>query len=173
MTEEEIRRRVASPEVLQVVIKSLQRSRRLREQAPEWLQKISTTKERLILAFGRTLVQRCQAKNQRGQQCAKTAIRNKSVCRFHGGRSTGATSEAGKQRSRKANWVHGNRSAEAMMKASKDAARIRELADALRVLNALNTDERFRGVWPKQYTPIHDMAGVEELVQKLVIEQGE
>jgi len=45
MTEEEIRRRVASPEVLQVVIKSLQRSRRLREQAPEWLQKLARQKK--------------------------------------------------------------------------------------------------------------------------------
>ena len=135
--------------------------------------KISGKREGLILAFGRTLVPRCQATNRHGDQCLKAAIQNKAVCRNHGGRSTGATSEAGKQRSRKANWVHGERSAEAMMKASKDAARIRELADALRVLNALNTNERFRGAWPAQYTPIHDMAGVEELVQKLVIEQGE
>jgi len=135
--------------------------------------KISTTKERLILAFGRTLVQRCQAANRRGEQCRKAAMQNKAVCRNHGGKSAGATTESGKQRSRKANWIHGNRSAEAVMKASKDAARIRELADALGVLNALNTNERFRGAWPSNYTPIHDMAGVEELVQKLVIEQGE
>ena len=135
--------------------------------------KISGKRESLILVFGRTLVPRCQATNRRGEQCLKAAIQNKAVCRTHGGRSTGAKSEAGKQLSRKANWVHGNRSAEAMMKASKDAARVRELADALRVLNALNTNERFRGAWPAQYTPIHDMAGVEELVQKLVIEQGE
>ena len=100
-------------------------------------------------------------------------MRGMRVCHIHGGKSTGAKSEAGKQRSRKANWIHGNRSAEAMLKVSKDAARIRELADALRVLNALNTNERFRGAWPAQYTPIHDMEGVEGLVQKLVIEQGE
>jgi len=41
MTEEEIRKRVASPEVLQVVIKSLQRSRSLRERAPERLRKLA------------------------------------------------------------------------------------------------------------------------------------
>ena len=41
MTAEEIRRRVASPEALAMVIKSLQRSKRLREQAPEWLQKLA------------------------------------------------------------------------------------------------------------------------------------
>ena len=134
--------------------------------------KISTTKAALIIAFGTTPVPRCQATNRRGKQCLKAAIQNKAVCRNHGGRSTGAKTESGERRSRKANWIHGGRSAEAMLKASKDAARIRELADALRVLNALNTDERFRGVWPAQYTPIHDMEGVEELVQKLVLEQG-
>jgi hypothetical protein len=41
MTDEEIRRRVASPEALAMVIKSLQRSNRLREQAPAWLRKLS------------------------------------------------------------------------------------------------------------------------------------
>jgi len=41
MTEEEIRRRVASPEALAMVIRSLQRSKRLREEAPEWLRKLA------------------------------------------------------------------------------------------------------------------------------------
>jgi hypothetical protein len=41
MTDEEIRRRVASPEALAMVIKSLQRSKRLREQAPAWLRKLA------------------------------------------------------------------------------------------------------------------------------------
>ena len=41
MTEEEIRRRVASPEALAMVIRSLQRSKRLRAEAPEWLRKLA------------------------------------------------------------------------------------------------------------------------------------
>ena len=41
MTEEEIRKRVAGPEALAMVIKSLQRSRRLRERAPKWLRKLA------------------------------------------------------------------------------------------------------------------------------------
>lgn len=59
------------------------------------------------------------------------------------------------------------------MKASQDAARIREIADALRVLGALNTDEKFRGRWPNCYEPIQDLEGVERLVQMLVIGEGE
>ncbi len=129
--------------------------------------------QNFMLIFGKHEARQCAAKSKRSQlQCQKAACVGKRVCHIHGGRSTGAKSEAGKQRSRKANWIHGARSAEAMLKVSKDAARIRELADALRVLNALNTNERFRGAWPAQYTPIHDMAGVEGLLQKLVIEQG-
>jgi hypothetical protein len=45
MTEEEIRERVASAEALEMVIKSLQRSIRLREQAPVWLQKLAEKKK--------------------------------------------------------------------------------------------------------------------------------
>jgi len=45
MTAEEIRRRAASPEAVAMVIRSLQRSKRLREQAPEWLQKLAQKKK--------------------------------------------------------------------------------------------------------------------------------
>ena len=41
MTEEEIRKRVASPQALAMVLKSLQRSKRLREEAPSWLRKLA------------------------------------------------------------------------------------------------------------------------------------
>jgi|GEM_PF-5517591 len=45
MTEEEIRKRVASPQALAMVLKSLQRSKRLREEAPLWLQKLVPQKK--------------------------------------------------------------------------------------------------------------------------------
>ena len=45
MTAEEIRKRVASPEALAMVLKSLQRSKRLREQAPLWLQTVAQKKK--------------------------------------------------------------------------------------------------------------------------------
>ncbi len=41
MTAEEIRRRVASKEAVAMAIKSLQRSKHLREQAPVWLRKLA------------------------------------------------------------------------------------------------------------------------------------
>jgi len=134
--------------------------------------KISGKRESLILAFGRTLVPRCQASNKRGEQCRKAAIQNKAVCRNHGGRSTGAKSDAGKQRSREANLHHGQRSAQGILRAREDGVRIRQLTDAVRVLGLGANVKRVRGKWPEGYQPIEDMAGVEELVQKLVIERG-
>jgi len=131
--------------------------------------KISTTKERLILAFGQTLVQRCQATNRRGEQCSKTAIKNKSVCRNHGGRSTGAKSEAGKQRSREACLIHGQRSVQGILRAREDGVRVRQLTDAARVLGLGANVKRVRGKWPEGYKPIEDMEAVKDLVQKLRI----
>ena len=131
--------------------------------------KISGKKEGLILAFGRTLVPRCQATNRRGEQCAKTAMKNKSVCRNHGGRSTGARTEEGKRRSREANLIHGERSVQGMLKAREDSVRVRQLVDAVRVLGLATNVKRVRGKWPEGYQPIEDEAGVLDLVQKLRI----
>ena len=134
--------------------------------------KISTTKAALILAFGQKLVPRCQATNRRGEQCLKAAIQNKSVCRNHGGKSTGARTEEGKRRSREANLIHGERSVQGMLRAREDRVRIRQLADAVRVLGLAANVKRVRGKWPEGYQPIEDEAGVLDLVQKLRIRRG-
>lgn len=131
--------------------------------------KISGKKEGVVLAFGRTLVPRCQATNRRGEQCLKAAIQNKSVCRNHGGRSTGARTEEGKRRSREANLIHGERSVQGMLRAREDSVRIRQLADAVRVLGLATNVKRVRGKRPEGYQPIKDMEAVEDLVQKLRI----
>ena len=135
---------------------------------------VTATSEKIatLQIFGRPCP-RCQARNRQGLQCGKAAIRGKRVCRNHGGRSTGAKTEAGRQRISEANWIHGRRTAEGQLKATQDAARIREIADALHVLGALNSDKKFRGRWPKCYEPVQDLEGVERLVQKLVIREGE
>ena len=131
--------------------------------------KISTTKAALILAFGKKLVPRCQATNRRGEQCSKTAVKNRLVCRNHGGRSTGAKSEEGKRRSREANLIHGERSVQGMLRAREDGVRMRQLTDAVRVLGLATNVKRVRGKWPEGYQPIEDEAGVLDLVQKLRI----
>ena len=53
-------------------------------------------------------VPRCQALSKRSQeQCRKAAIRGKSVCRMHGGKSTGPVTAEGLKRCAEARTVHG------------------------------------------------------------------
>jgi len=51
---------------------------------------------------------RCGARAKRtGQPCRAPACRGKRRCRLHGGRSTGPKTTAGRERSGRANWIHG------------------------------------------------------------------
>lgn len=57
----------------------------------------------------------CQAKSKRsGEQCGNYAIKDRHVCRIHGGltpkHNPGPKTEAGRQRQHTASWKHGNRS---------------------------------------------------------------
>ena len=57
-----------------------------------------------VTSFGSTDVARCQAKSKRsGVLCRKAAMRDKKVCRTHGGTSTGPKTTAGRQRFAAAN----------------------------------------------------------------------
>ena len=110
---------------------------------------------------------RCQAKNRAGSQCAKPAVRGKIVCRNHGGRSTGATTPEGLARIKAANTTHGRSTPEGRERAAAQAARIRELEDALIVLEAI-PEERTRGPKPKAYRPVRTIADVRRLVRRIV-----
>ena len=52
---------------------------------------------------------RCTARNRAGQQCGSWAMRGKTKCRLHGGKSRGP-SQAGRERIRQARMIHGERS---------------------------------------------------------------
>jgi len=55
---------------------------------------------------------KCQAKaKSTGEKCKNVAVKGKNVCYLHGGKSTGAKTEAGKLRSKYARLQHGNYSA--------------------------------------------------------------
>ncbi len=57
-------------------------------------------------------VQTCGAGTRAGGVCRQLSMKN-GRCRFHGGLSTGPRTAAGLERSRKARWKHGRRSADA------------------------------------------------------------
>jgi hypothetical protein len=87
---------------------------------------VPTRLERLAMAKA---APRCEARSRSGNPCKGPAMAN-GRCRFHGGMSTGPRTPEGLERSRKANWKHGLRSAETI------AAR-REAAAACRLLRRL------------------------------------
>ena len=58
---------------------------------------------------------RCGAKTRHKSKCLNPAMRN-GRCRLHGGLSTGPRTPQGLERSRKARWVHGERSAETLQR---------------------------------------------------------
>jgi hypothetical protein len=60
------------------------------------------------------LALRCGARTRRGTRCQAPAMRGKKRCRLHGGKSTGPRTPEGLERSRKARWKHGLRSAQAI-----------------------------------------------------------
>ena len=65
--------------------------------------------EKYVTLFGQdTPAARCLAKSKRSQQqCRKAAMKDKLVCRMHGGRSTGAITEQGRKLCAEARTVHG------------------------------------------------------------------
>jgi hypothetical protein len=76
----------------------------------------------------------CQAKSkQSGQGCKNYATRGKNVCRIHGGYSTGARTEAGRERQRKAKLKHGLRSNEAIKENREVRDLIRESKAAIAI----------------------------------------
>ena len=62
----------------------------------------------ISLLGGRVRAPRCQALSKRSKlQCGKAALKGKSVCMFHGGKSTGPVTELGRQRCAAAKTIHG------------------------------------------------------------------
>jgi hypothetical protein len=83
--------------------------------------------EPFTTSFG-ALAARCQAKSKRsGVQCCKPAMRGKAVCRTHGGASTGAKTQQGRERCAQAKTVHGWETRELRRKRAEKLRELREL----------------------------------------------
>ena len=72
------------------------------------MQQRNTFGSHITLLAGRVRAPRCQALSKRSKlQCGKAALKGKSVCMFHGGKSTGPTTELGIERCTVAKTIHG------------------------------------------------------------------
>ena len=116
----------------------------------------------LVTAGGKVVCARCAAKSKRsGEQCKKPAMRGKAVCDFHGGRSTGPRTEAGKARQRAAVLKTGNYTKQAVEDRARSMRVLHSLEDAMYVLN-MTTAPRTRGRKPLGYVPLQT---VEDIVK--------
>ena len=89
-----------------------------------------TREYHLITAGGKIVCKRCKAVSGRTkQQCGRPAIRNKEVCQFHGGRSTGPKSEHAKKRLKTLHLVHGQYTKEHRIAFAKQNLTLRYLED--------------------------------------------
>ena len=116
----------------------------------------------LVTAGGKVVCARCAAKSKRsGKQCKKPAMRGKAVCDFHGGRSTGPETEAGKARQRAAVTKTGAYTKQAAEDRARSMRVLHGLEDAMYVLN-MTTAPRTRGRKPLGYVPLQT---VEDIVK--------
>jgi hypothetical protein len=113
-----------------------------------------------VTAGGKIVCARCAAKSKRsGEQCKKPALRGKAVCDFHGGRSTGPRTQAGKARQRAAVTKTGAYTKQAAEDRASSMRVLHGLEDAMYVLK-MTTMPRTRGRKPSGYAPLQTVADV-------------
>lgn len=114
----------------------------------------------LVTAGGKVVCARCTAKSKRsGEQCKKPAMRGKAVCDFHGGRSTGPKTEAGKASQRTAVLKTGNYTKETMEDRARSIRTLHSLEDAMYVIK-MTTMPRTRGRKPLGYVALKTVEDV-------------
>ena len=122
----------------------------------------NNVQSRLQTAGGRIECLRCTARSKRtGLQCGRPALKSSKTqkCDFHGGRSTGAKTEAGKARQRAAVLKTGDYTKEAIEDKARSVRVLAGLEDAMYVLN-MTTMPRTRGRKPLGYVPLKTIEDV-------------
>ena len=96
----------------------------------------------------------CNAMSKRSRQrCKAPAIKGKTKCRFHGGKSTGAKTAEGRARIAEAHTVHGRETRAIRAERSAKLAELRELEElGFKVGLFAEGTPRTRGRKPKGIT---------------------
>ena len=114
---------------------------------PNWQATLET-------AGGKITCPRCQAMSKRTKlQCRRPALKGKAVCDFHGGKSTGPKTEAGKASQRAAVKTSGRYTKAAIANNARGMRVLAGLEDAMYVLKMTDAP-RTRGAKPKGYKPL-------------------
>ena len=102
----------------------------------------------LNLAGGRISCLQCSAKSKRTKvQCRAPAMKDKRVCRFHGGRSTGPITQEGRDKCAAAKTVHGQSTRQLRARQSIELQRLVILEEIGRSVGLI-TGPRTRGRKP-------------------------
>lgn len=103
----------------------------------------------LVTCGGRILCRQCNALSKRtGLQCRAPATAGKVKCRFHGGRSTGPTSEAGRRRCAESKTIHGRETRKQRQQRSVELAEL-ALLETLGFALGIITGKKSAGPKPK------------------------
>lgn len=120
----------------------------------------------LLTANGKIACSRCQATSKRTKlQCGRPASKGKSVCNFHGGKSSGAKTEEGKERSRQAHIKSGEYTQESRLRHNRALLNLAYMEDLMHRLGMTNAD-RTRGPKPSGYRRLSSLT-------ELVVAVGE
>ena len=116
----------------------------------------------LETAGGKIHCPRCQASSKRTKlQCRRPALKGKAVCDFHGGKSTGSKTDAGKGRQRAAVTTSSRYTKDAMANMARGMRVLAGLEDSMYVLRMTDAP-RTRGRKPLGYVPLKT---IEDVVQ--------
>ncbi len=116
----------------------------------------------LKTAGGKIICRRCTAKSKRsGEQCRKPALKTSRTqkCQFHGGRSAGPKTEAGKARQKASVTKSGNYTKESSEARASSMRMLHGLEDAMYVLE-MTSAPRIRGRKPLGYLPLKTLDDV-------------
>ena len=105
--------------------------------------------EPLVTLGGRIRCRQCTAMSKRTRvQCRAPAIKGKTKCQMHGGRSTGPRTAEGRARIAAAHLVHGEETRQARAERSVELSRLAVLESMGRLLGLID-GQRSRGPKPK------------------------
>ena len=97
---------------------------------------------------GRVACTQCNATSKRTkQQCRNPAIKGKTKCKFHGGRSTGSRTPEGKARQIAANTIHGRETRTIRQERSAKMAELYEIEKEMRSMGMVE------GSWVSRKPP--------------------
>ena len=114
----------------------------------------------LVTAGGRIKCLCCTAMSKHTrEQCRKPALKISRTrkCQFHGGRSTGPKSAAGKARIAAAHLLHGEETNKRKLERSQSSLRLAQLEDVAHAIGLITTAPRSPGRKPLGYREIRTL----------------